>query len=109
MRSWSRSVFSLTHGDVVGGLVGGGDEVGDGFGLAEVELAVEVGAHGELAGTGHSATVLDEEVEDATDDVSGAVTGDFHGVLASVAVGGAEDGDEGFVDEFSMRGNRIAL
>jgi hypothetical protein len=53
--------------------------------------------------------LLDKEVEDAADDVGGAVTGDFYGVFACVAVWGAEDGDEGFVDEFSMRGNRIAL
>ena len=83
--------------------VSGGDEVGHGFGLAEVELAVEVGALGELTWAGHAAAVLDEEFQDLIDDIGGAVTGDFHGVFAGVAVRGTEDGDEGFIDDFLAR------
>ena len=87
--------------------VGGSDEVGHGFGLAEVELAVEVGSLGELSGVGHTAAVLDEEVQDLIDDIGGAVTGDFHGVFAGVAVRGTEDGDEGFIDDFLARFTRF--
>jgi len=50
----------LTHGHLVGSLVGGGDEVGYGLGLREIHLAVEVGALGIFAGGGHAAAVGDQ-------------------------------------------------
>lgn len=53
----------------MGGCVPGGDEVGYGFGLAEVHLAVEVGALGVFAWLGHHAAVLEEEFDDALQDV----------------------------------------
>ena len=84
----------------MGSTVGGGDEVGDGFGLTEVELAVEVGTHGELTRTGQAATFLHEKVENGVEDVAGTVTGDFPGVLASVASGSTEDGEDDVVYDF---------
>ena len=53
----------LTQSHLMGGLVGRGDEVGHGFGLREVHLAVQIGAHGELARAGHSAAVGNEQFQ----------------------------------------------
>ena len=56
-------------------LVGlGGDQVGDGLGLGEVELAVLEGAARELAGLGHAAEAeLGDRVERAADDGAAAM------------------------------------
>ena len=88
----------LIHGDLVGGTVGGCNEVGYGFGLGEVEFAVEVGTLGEFARVGLAATLLGEEGEDLLGNVGGAVERYFGGVFACVGVGRTEDGDKNVVD-----------
>ena len=47
----------------------GGNEVGHGLSLREVHLAVEEGALGELPGASQTAASLDEELQDALEDV----------------------------------------
>ena len=53
----------LVHRQMVSGLVGGGDEVGYGFGLGQVEFAIEVGTHGEFTRIGHATTILYQEFQ----------------------------------------------
>ena len=68
------SSLHLLHGNFVGGGVSGGDEVGYGFCLAEIHLAVEVCTLGVFAWLGHRAAMLEEEFYDALQDVSRTVT-----------------------------------
>ena len=58
------------------------DEVGNGFGLREVEATIEEGTLGELARTCHACTSSDEQTEDFLLDVDGAVARDFDSVFA---------------------------
>ena len=88
----------LAHGHAVCGLVGGSDEIGYGFSLREVHLAVQVGAAGVFAGLGLAASVVDEELQHLAEDVSAAVAGYLDAVLSGVTVGRAEEADEHFVD-----------
>ena len=76
----------------------GGDQIADGFGLREVQLARQVGAQGELARLGHAGAGGDQETQDFGDDERRAVRRDFDRVLARVGAGGAEDGDQHVVD-----------
>ena len=54
----------LAHGHLVGSFVGRGYQVGNGFSLREVHLAVQVSAHGVFARLGHAATVLYQQLQD---------------------------------------------
>ena len=68
------------------------------FGLGKVEAAGEEGALGELAGVGEAGAGGEGAVEDGVEHNGGAVGGDLGEVLACVAVGGEEGGNEGFVE-----------
>ena len=91
--------LQLAHGNLVGGTVGGGDEVGYGFCLGEVEFAVEVGTLGEFARVGLATTLLREAGEDLLSDVRRAMERDFSRVLTCVGVGGTENGDKNVVND----------
>ena len=58
------------------------DEVGNGFGLREVEATIEEGTLGELARTSHASTCGNEQTEDFLLDVDRAVARDFDSVFA---------------------------
>ena len=88
----------LGEGDVVGCLVGGGDEVGYGFCLGEVKFAIEVGALCELSRVCEATTVLYQEFQDFVEYVSGTVAGYFCRVFACVGVGSTENRDQHLVD-----------
>ena len=89
----------LVEGEAVRARVFRGDEVGDGFGLGEVEAAVEEGALGEFAGAGLTAPRLDERPHDLALDELRAVDVEFHRVLAGVGAGAAKDEGESFVED----------
>ena len=44
--------------------------------------------------------MLDKELQDFVQDIAGTVTGELHAVLAGVAGRGAEEGDDGFIEDF---------
>ena len=58
------------------------DEVGNGFGLREVEATIEEGTLSELARTSHASTSRDEKAKDFLLDVNRAVARDFDSVFA---------------------------
>ena len=58
------------------------DEVGNGFGLREVEATIEEGTLSELARTSHASTRRDKKAEDFLLDVDRAVARDFDSVFA---------------------------
>ena len=68
-----------------GGIAARGDDVGDGFGLGQVDAAVEKCAAGEFAGRGEARAGGDCDRDDAADDELAAVALDFGDVLASKA------------------------
>ena len=89
-----------------GGLLGagglGGDEVGDGFGLSEVEASIEEGAAGEFAGAGGAGAQTEEGVEDALGHDGAAVDAEFDGILAGVGVGRAIEEKDGVIEGFTF-------
>ena len=50
----------LVHGQAMGGCGGGGEEVGHGFGLAEVHFAIEESTLGIFARLGKAAAILEK-------------------------------------------------
>ena len=91
----------LVHGHAVGGGRGRGDEVGHGFGLAQVHLSVEEGALGVFARPCGAAPLADEQLHHLLEDVGRAVAGYLHRVLARVRMGCAEEADQHFVHHFA--------
>ena len=77
---------------------GGVYEVGEGFGLREVEFAVAEGAEGELAGLSEACAAVDECGEESLLEVEGAVAGEFDGFFAGEAVRCGEVGGDAVVD-----------
>jgi len=87
---------------LAGGLTGlgeclGFDEVANGLGLGEVELAGEEGALGEFAGVGEASAEGKGATKEKVEDDRRAVGGDFNEVVAGVGVGGGVEGDDGFI------------
>ena len=70
--------------------------------IGGVELAVEIGALGELTWVGHAATVLHQQFQYFVQDIAGAVAADFYAVFARVGVGSTEEGEQHFVDGDGM-------
>ena len=94
----AESATHLLDGQAVRGGRGGGDEVGHGFGLRQVELAVDEGAAGELAGGGQPAALAQQQGHDLLLYVDGAVARDFDGIFAGEGVGGDEEGGDDVVE-----------
>ena len=91
------------HGRAGGGGGGGFDEVGDAFGLGQVELAVEEGAAGELTGLGHAGAELEAAGQQHLHDHRAAVALQFDDVFAGEGVGRREVEEEAFVDQPVIR------
>ena len=70
--------LQLAECHVVCSFVGSADEVGYGFCLREIHLAVEECTLSELAWTGRNASVLGEQEHHLLQYVGGAVAGDFY-------------------------------
>ena len=62
------------------------NEVGDGFGLREVDFVVEVGAAGVFTGFGEARTGIQHGGKYRLGDGDAAVSLDFEGVFAGVGV-----------------------
>ena len=75
----------------------GVDEVGDRFGLGQIEAAVQKGAPGEFAGLGKAGAGSEDGVKDELRREQAAVAGDFDYVLAGERARGEHDGKENFV------------
>ena len=98
----------LVHRHAVGGCGRRGDEVGHGFGLAEVHLSVEKGALGVFARCGQGAACVQEFLQHAMENIGRAMAGDFGAVLAGVGMRPAEEADEHFVDGLALGGKDVA-
>ena len=85
----------------VGGAQGqfgaGVDQIGDGFGLRQVNAPVEKGAAGELAGLGQARAVREHGVQDHFRGQNPAVAGDLDHILAREGARGAHDGEQGLI------------
>jgi hypothetical protein len=90
-------------GELAGQLFAGGgerqfgagvDEVGHGFGLGEVQTAIEEGAPCELAGSGEASAIFEEGFQDKAGREQAAMTTDFHSVLAGEGARGAKDREQ---------------
>ncbi|EDY96499.1 hypothetical protein BACPLE_00942 [Phocaeicola plebeius DSM 17135] len=104
----AESAAHLVHGHAVGSGRGGCDEVGHGFGLAQVHLAIQEGTLGIFTRSGGTASLADKELHHLLEDVARAVAGDFCGILSGVRVGGTEKADQHFVDDFSFGSEDMA-
>ena len=92
----------LLGGDA--GLVerGGVDEVADGFGLREIDAAVEVGAQGEFAGFGEAGAGFQGALDGVAQDHGRAVAGDFDDVLGGIGTGSFEERGDHLVDGLAV-------
>ena len=91
----------------MGGFALRGDEVGDGFGLCQVEFAVHKCPSGELTRKGQPCAVLDEEFEESLLDEDGAVDADLGSVLTRERVWCLEKGHHGFVEGHLRAGSLV--
>ena len=92
----------LVHGHAVVGRGGRGDEVGHGFGLAEVHFPVEESPLRELPGACRFAALRQEQFHHAVEDVARTVAGNLRTVLARIGVGCAKQADQHLVDRFPV-------
>jgi hypothetical protein len=84
--------------------IGGGDEIGDSFGLGEVELAIEEGALAELAGPRTTRLEFDATLQQLLQHHRTAVDLQFDHVLTGVACGCAEVQGDAVVDGVAIVG-----
>ena len=105
----AESAPQLMHGHVVVGRGGGGNEVGHGFGLAQVHLAVEKGALREFAWSGSLAACLDEQLHDLRKDVGRGMARNLHAVLARIGVRCTHEADKHFVDHIPHRVKDVSV
>jgi hypothetical protein len=82
----------------------GVDQVADRFRLKQVEFSVEHRAAGELARGGGACPRGLQRGEELHRRQKTAVTGQFHQVLAGVAVRGAKNGDQALIDRSAIDG-----
>ena len=82
---------------------GGLDQIADGFGLREVDAAVEVGPEGELAGLGQAGSGAAGSIERVAEHGGGAVAGDLNDVFCAIGFWGGEEGYDYVVDGVAGR------
>ena len=75
------------------------DQVGDGFGLGEIDAAVEKCATREFAGSGEAGAIFEDGVQDEFGGEHAAVAGDLDDVFAGECARGAQDTEEDFIDD----------
>ena len=69
------------------------NQIADGFGLGEIDAAVQEGAHGEFAGLSQARSGCQRQLDDASQNHWRAVGGDFDNVVCGVRVGLLEESD----------------
>ena len=77
---------------------GGFDQIADGFGVRQIDAAVEISAQGEFARFGEAGAGAYGAVETVAQNDGRAVAGDFDHVFGGVGFRGREVGDDDFVD-----------
>lgn len=92
------AAFHLAEGYALLGACGGGDKVGYGLGLCEVEAPGHKRAACKLAWGGETRSGGAERGDDFALDVCRAVDGEFDGVLCGERAGGAVDRGHGLVE-----------
>ena len=80
------------------------DEVANGFGLGEIDTAVQKGTHGELAGFGEASAVLKGEFDDVSEDHGRSVGRNLDEIVGGVRVRFLEKGDDNFIDALAVLG-----
>ena len=85
------------------GLRAGSDEVGDGFGLRQVQLAVEKGTFGEFAGSCQPRAKLADTTEQRIEQHRAAVSLQFQHVLAGVGGRIREVQQQAAIDQRTVR------
>ena len=78
------------------------DDIHDGLRLREVHFAIKESTLGELAGPGGSRPGLEDGFQNLAGHENAAVAADFQHVLAGVAVGFGEMGDDDVIDNMSL-------
>ena len=94
-----KAAAHLLHGHPVHRCRGGGNQVGYGFGLAQVHFAMHEGTLGKFAGPGQPATLGDEQLQHFLQDIVAPVAADFGAILARVGMGCPENRDQHLVDD----------
>ncbi len=91
------------HGTAGGLLAGGFDEVGDGFGLGQIQLVIHEGALAELAGAGRAQPLdLQDAAHQHVHDDRAAVALQLQHVFAGEAVGGLEQQGDALIQHFAL-------
>ena len=86
------------------------DQVEDGFGLGEIEAAVQEGPLREFPSLGRARPCTDDFGKDGPEDQRAAVAADLERVFAGVGVGSLQKGDEDIVEDGPrLRGHDLAV
>ena len=104
----TESTTHLVHGHAVGSGGSGCNEVGHGFGLAQVHLAIQEGTLGIFTRSCGTASLADKELHHLLEDIARSVAGNFRGILTSVRVGSTKKADQHFIDNLSFRREDMA-
>ena len=79
------------------------DQIADGFGLGEIDAAVEEGAHGELSGFGETRPGGDAQLDNMPQHDRRSVRSNLNDVVGSVGMRLGEVSDHDFVDTMLVR------
>ena len=80
----------------------GGDQVGHGLCLREIELAVQEGTLGELARLGHPGSQRYERIDDLFLDIWGTMTGDLGHIFPGIGPWRTKNRHHHFVQQFVL-------
>ena len=97
----AKGILELGGGEARCAFGTGLDEIQDGFGLSQIEFAVQKSAFGEFAGFGLACAGGKEGLQNAASGLGSAVALDFGGIFAGERVRGAENEQQGIVEDFA--------
>ena len=97
----AKGILELGGGEARCAFGTGLDEIQDGFGLSQIEFAVQKSAFGEFAGFGLACAGGQEGLQNAASGLGSAVALDFGGIFAGERVRGAENEQQGIVEDFA--------
>ncbi len=102
------SQFFLQHTAHLAGGIGGGfggiglDEINDGFGLGQIQLAIQKSPLGEFTPLGGTGTGDVQRFQTGSQHGRGAVAVKFHGILAGVGMGAPGNNGHTLVDDTAL-------